>query len=175
MSKRKRRARKFPPLKKTNQILLDENFLLCASGQDCDSTQCEDKVEERERLALTALLLAYEAKISLVLDNVETNQVIIFYYRKYNSMSRSVKNTLNRWLSGRGGRITRMTPAKLNPKAIKECNLKPNTLDPLLCRLAIACRGTAPIWTLDSDFWCASQFYPEIRPTCPKDALDSLK
>jgi hypothetical protein len=31
------------------------------------------------------------------------------------------------------------------------------TLDPLLCRLAIACRGQAPLWTLDSDFWCASE------------------
>lgn len=175
MRKRVRRAEKIPPVKKPTQILLDENFLLCASGQSCDSTQCGDEDDERERRALLALLLAYEANTSLVLDDGDANQVITFYYKKYNLLSRPVKNTLSKWLNGRGGRITRMTPAKINPKAIKECNLKPNTLDPLLCQLAIACRGTAPVWTLDSDFWCAGRFHPEIRPTCPKDALDSLK
>ncbi len=54
-------------------------------------------------------------------------------------MSRDVHDALKRWLDGRGGaRLSRYKPAKINPKAVKECNLKEATLDPLLCQLAIA-------------------------------------
>ncbi|MBI4770693.1 MAG: hypothetical protein HY784_09890 [Chloroflexi bacterium] len=45
-------------------------------------------------------------------------------------------------------------------------------LDPVLCRLALASR--APVWTLDSDFWCAADHYPEIQPVCPAEARASM-
>jgi hypothetical protein len=124
---------------------------------------------------LIALLLAYEAKIPLILDDGEPSQVALFYHKKHNLLSRSVRDTLNRWLSGRGKRVVLYKPAKIKSKAIRDCNLKSGTLDPLLCQLAIACHGDVPIWTLDSDFWCASQFHSEIKPTCPAAALTSVR
>ena len=188
MSKRKRGARKVPPGKKITQILLDEQFLMCASGQGCDSKPhiCQhEAVDDRELYAIEALLAAYRAKIALIIDQPEVGQYsrVRNFYNNYLENCRKkgrgqlpvAAKVLANWLNGRGGRITRMKPASIDSKALKECNLKPNTLDPLICQLAIACRGAAPIWTLDSDFWCASQFHPEIKPTCPKDALDSLK
>lgn len=90
-------------------------------------------------------------------------------------MSLDVKKILKRWLDGRGGYISRYKPAKINIEVVKVCHLKMGTLDPLLCQLAIAARGSPPLWTLDSDFWCASQFLSEIKPTCPQEALDSMK
>lgn len=175
MSKRKKQTVVTPLIPRPNQILLDQSFLLCASGQGCDSRECGDETEERDVLALTALLEAYLAKIPLVLDDGEPSKVVAYYRRHNRLMSRPVSDILNRWLSGRGQRVTRHRPAKIKPKAISDCNLTPGTLDPLLCRLAIACHGTAPIWTLDSDFWCATQFHPEINPTCPQEALASVR
>jgi hypothetical protein len=175
MAKRVRQTIPPSPIIKPTQILLDESFLLCASGLGCDSVECKDEVDERNIQALTALLTAYLAKIPLVLDDREPSQVIAFYSRQYNLLSRPVRDTLNRWLSGRGRRVTRHRPAKLKQNAIDECNLKLGTLDPLLCQLAIACHGDAPLWTLDSDFWCANQFHPEIKPTCPASALASVR
>jgi hypothetical protein len=175
MSKKRKRDRVIPITIKPKQILLDESFLMCASGYGCDSTKCEGDIKNRKRHALTALLIAYEEKILLVLDDEEPNQVAIIYRNKYKSMSRTVMEILTDWLSGQGGRIIRRKPAKIKPNAVKKCNLKTDTLDPLLCRLAIACHGDAPIWTLDSDFWCASQYHLEIRPTCPTEALTSVR
>ncbi len=174
------------PMGKPQQILLDESFLLCASGFDCDSKGniCQDDLaEDREFNALEALLAAYHAKISLVIDDGQPSQVREFYHR-YLEMSYkhgrgrsqifTAAKILAKWLGGRGG-ITKRKPAKLNHKAIEKCNLKPDTLDPLLCQLAIACHGDAPIWTLDSDFWCAREFHEEIKPVCPQKALDSVR
>ena len=175
MPKRKKQSNVPQTTSKPTQILLDESFLLCASGLECDSTECEDEADERNIRALTALLTAYLTKIPLVLDDREPSQVITFYRGKYNLLSHPVRDTLNRWLSGRGRRVTRHRPAKLKQNVIDECNLKLGTLDPLLCQLAIACHGDAPIWTLDSDFWCATQFHSEIKPTCPRDALASVR
>lgn len=111
-----------------------------------------------------------------ILDDAEPSQVATFYRKKYSLMSFEVRKVLNNWLNGRGGRIVKYKPAKIKSKAVKECNLTEGTLDPLLCQLAIASRGDAPVWTLDSDFWCASQekYHPEIKPTCPKEAFDSV-
>ncbi|MDM8561176.1 hypothetical protein [Candidatus Parabeggiatoa sp. HSG14] len=159
---------------KITQILLDESFLLCASGKGCDSSECQDDVQQRKRLALIALLIAYQENISLVLDNNEPSQVAKFYYGKMNLMSAEVKDVIVDWLRGLG-RTVKIKPATMNEKILKDCNLKENTLDPLLCQLAVACRGSAPCWTLDSDFWCASQFYSEIKPTCPQEALISVR
>jgi len=113
-------------------------------------------------------------KILLVLDDNEPSQVAKFYYGKSNQMSAEVRDIVVDWLRGQG-RTVKRKPATVSEKAIKDCNLKENTLDPLLCQLAIANRGGAPIWTLDSDFWCANPFYPEIKPTCPQDALASVR
>ena len=173
MPKPKKQSNITQTVSKPTQILLDESFLLCASGFGCDSTECEDEAEERDSRALAALILAYDAKVLLVMDDSE--RVITFYHNKYDLMSREVKRVLNRWLSGRDRRIIQRKPAKIAPKVVKECNLKVNTLDPLLCQLAITSGGNAPIWTLDSDFWCAAQFQPEIKPTCPKEALASVR
>jgi hypothetical protein len=177
MPKRKKRVSTTPsPIVRPKQFLLDESFLLCASGKDCDSIECEDDLEDRERRALIALLLAYEAKVLLVLDDRKPSQVEKFYCGKYNLMSQPVRNILKRWLSGRGKQpIIRYSPAKIKPEVIEDCNLKPNTLDPILCQLAIACRGQAPIWTLASDFWCARTFHPEIKPVCPAEAFVSVR
>lgn len=175
MAKKRKRDRVIPVTIKPKQILLDESFLMCASGHGCDSTRCEDDIKNRKRHALTALLIAYEEKILLVLDDEEPSQVAAIYRKKYGKMSRDVSEILTDWLSGQGGRITRRKPANIKPKAVKECNLKTDTLDPLLCGLAIACYGEAPIWTLDSDFWCASKYHSEIRPTCPAEALTSVR
>ncbi len=167
-----------PSLQKPTQILLDESFILCASHKGCDSKieSCQEESEEKQMLALTAILLAsMDDKIALVLDNAEPSQVASFYREKYHLMSLDVRKILKRWLDGHRPRLIRYKPAKINPKAVKECNLKEGTLDPLLCQLAIASHFEAPVWTLDSDFWCANQFYPEIKPTCPKEALDSVK
>ncbi|OAD19676.1 hypothetical protein THIOM_004677 [Candidatus Thiomargarita nelsonii] len=163
------------PIEKPREILLDESFILCASHQGCDSKDeyCQEELEERQLRALTAILSAYLAGVSLVLDETEPSQVATIYREKYRLMSLDVKKILKRWLDGRGGRLRRCKLAKINPKAVKACKM--GTLDPLLCRLAIACRGQAPLWTLDSDFWCASEFHPEIKPTCPQAALDSVK
>jgi hypothetical protein len=179
MAKRKKRARKrkklagLPrPSVRPRQILLDESFLLCASGQGCDSTTCEDEPKDRKRLALTALLMAYEEKVLMVLDDAEPSRVALFYRQKYNLMSRDLREILIEWLNKR---TIRRKPAKIKPKVIEDCNLKRGTLDPILCQLAIACHGDAPIWTLDSDFWCASKFYAEIKPICPATALASVR
>jgi hypothetical protein len=133
------------------------------------------KWNDRQLLALTAMSSACLANISLVLDDAEPSQVATFYREKYHLMSRDVIKILKRWLDGRGGRLNKYKPAKINAKAVEKCNLKKGTLDPLLCRLAIASRGEAPLWTLDSDFWCANQFHHEIKPTCPQNAWESVK
>ncbi len=159
--------------KKPTQILLDECFILCASGKGCDSTQCTDQLENREENALFAIVMARQSQVSLVLDEAE--QVVVFYRKKYNLMSHTVMKILKRWLEGHNRQVVYYKPAKLNPKAIKECNLKSDKLDPLLCQLAIACGGDAPIWTLDSDFWCAQKFHAEIKPVCPQAALASVR
>jgi hypothetical protein len=155
-------------------ILLDESFLLCASGKGCEASECVDESQQRKRLALMALLIAYHEDISLVLDDNEPSQVAKFYYSKTQSMSADVKDIVVDWLRGLG-RTIKIKPARLNEKTLKRCNLKENTLDPLLCGLAKACRGSVPCWTLDSDFWCANEFYPEIKPTCPQEAYKSVK
>jgi hypothetical protein len=170
MSKRKKRSSVSDPLQKPKQILLDESFLLCASGKGCDSTKCQDEADRRKYRALAALLMAQESEVLLVIDDQLPSQVVSFYQRKYQYLSVEVREILLEWLNKR---TLKRKHAKINSKAIKDCNLKIGTLDPLLCQLAIACRGT-PIWTLDSDFWCAIQFYPDIKPTCPKEALDSV-
>jgi hypothetical protein len=174
------------------EILLDEQFLLCASGNGCDSKPdvCPDEeVVDREFNAVEALLAAYRAKVALVIDEPELgrpSQVREFYNNYLKHMHRDrkpgqipiVAKVLGRWLSGRNGRLIQLKLPKnsrISPEAIKGCNLKADTLDPLLCELAIICRGQAPIWSLDSDFWCASQFHPEIKPTCPTAALASVK
>jgi|GEM_PF-1517048 len=170
--KSKQRQPKQPlSVARPKEILLDECFLLCASGVGCDSTQCHDEAEadERKFSALLALLMARKKAILLVLD--EDNQVAGFYRDKYKYLSRDVPEILMEWLNKR---TTKRKPAKINQKAIKDCNLKTDKLDPILCQLAVACRGQAPIWTLDSDFWCATEFHPEIRPTCPKEAMESV-
>lgn len=154
---------------KPKEILLDECFLLCASGVGCDSISCHDEADLRKRRALLALLMAQEKAILLVLD--EDNQVAGFYRDKSKYLSREVRETLAEWLDKR---TTKRKPATINQKAVKDCNLKADKLDPILCQLAVACRGQAPIWTLDSDFWCATKFYPEIKPTCPKQAMESV-
>jgi hypothetical protein len=173
MPTRKKQKRTSTPIARSEQVLLDESFLLCASGRNCDSIKCEDQIEDRAERALEALLAAYKKRVFLILDDQE--KVTIFYLRKYDLMSREVKGVLNRWLNGRGKRIIRFKPAKIKTKVIEDCNLKYGTLDPILCQLAIACHGEAPIWTLDSDFWCAGEFYREIRPVCPAEALASVK
>jgi len=155
---------------KPKEILLDECFLLCASGKDCDSTQCQDEADLRKQHALVALLTAKLKAIWLVLD--EGNQVAEFYRDNYEYLSRDVREILIEWLDKR---TTKRKPAKINEKAIKQCNLKEGKLDPILCQLAVACRGQAPIWTLDWDFWCATEFHPEIRPICPKEAWESVR
>jgi len=176
---------------KPTQILLDEQFLLCASGQGCDSKSniCEDeKIEDRELNAIEALLAAYRTKVALVIDEPQFGQpsrVRQFYnnYLKRFQERRSgqtpiAAKVLGRWLSGRNGRLVQYKlprTSKVNPQALEACNLKAGTLDPLLCELAIMCRGDAPVWTLDSDLWCASQFYSEIKPTCPAAALASVR
>jgi len=177
MSKSKKQSSPISSTSFPREILLDESFILCASHQGCDSKEecCQEEQIERQLRALTAILSAYLAGVSLVLDDAEPSQVATFYREKYRLMSLDVKKILKRWLDGRGGRLGRYKLAKINPKAVKACNLKMDTLDPLLCRLAIASRGQAPLWTLDSDFWCASQFHPEVKPTCPQAALDSVK
>lgn len=167
-----------PSANKPTQILLDESFILCASRQGCESKEeyCQEESENTQISALIAILLAsVDDKIALVLDDAEPSQVARFYRDKYESMSDDVKNALKRWLDGRRDRLSQYKPAKMKPSVVKQCNLKEGTLDPLLCRLAIASRGEAPIWTLDSDFFCASQFYQEIKPTCPKNASDSMR
>jgi hypothetical protein len=118
--------------------------------------------------------MAYQEKISLVIDDNEPSQVAKFYYGKTNQMSAEVRDVVVDWLRGLG-RTVKYKPAVIKKKTLKDCNLKENTLDPLLCRLAVASRGGAPCWTLDSDFWCASQFYPEIKPTCPLEALTLVR
>jgi hypothetical protein len=176
--KRKRPIESTPSPKKPTQILLDESFILCASHQGCDSKAeyCQEESEEKQSSAVLAILSAYKAKTALVLDNAEPSQVASFYREKYDLMSIDVQKTLKQWLNGRGkARLNRYKPAKINSKAVKECNLKEDTLDPLLCQLAIASHGEAPVWTLDSDFWCANKFYTEIKPTCPKEAYDSVR
>ncbi|MEN8220598.1 MAG: hypothetical protein ABFS56_30455 [Pseudomonadota bacterium] len=176
MSKKTAKRKKQSPVvpERITQFLLDESFLLCASGKGCDSSECPDDIQQRKRLALIALLIAYQEKISLVLDDNEPCQVAKFYYGKTHLMSAEVRDVVVDWLRGLG-RTVKRKPATMNEKTLKDCNLKENTLDPLLCQLAIASRGNAPCWTLDSDFWCASQFYPEIKPTCPPDALTSVR
>ncbi|RKZ49440.1 MAG: hypothetical protein DRR16_05945 [Candidatus Parabeggiatoa sp. nov. 3] len=159
---------------KITQFLLDESFLLCASGKGCDATECHEEIQERKRIALIALLIAYQEKIRLVLDDKEPSQVAKFYYGKNNLMSAEVRSIIVDWLRGLGHTV-KSKPATMSEKTLKECNLKENTLDPLLCQLALASRGNAPVWTLDSDFWCANQFYPEIKPTCPQEALNSVR
>ncbi len=89
-------------------------------------------------------------------------------------MSAEVRSIVVDWLRGLGHTV-KCKPTTMSEKTLKDCNLKENTLDPLLCQLALASRGNAPIWTLDSDFWCASQFYPEIKPTCPQEALNLVR
>jgi hypothetical protein len=173
-TKRKKQSPETAVPNRITEILLDESFLLCASGKGCDSSECEDEIQQRKRLALIALLMAYQEKISLVLDDNEPSQVAKFYYGKTNLMSAEVKDVVVDWLRGLG-RTVKRKPAIIKEKTLKDCNLKENTLDPLLCQLAVASRGSAPCWTLDSDFWCASQFYPEIKPTCPQDALTSVR
>jgi hypothetical protein len=152
------------------EILLDECFLLCASWVGCDSTECQDDADRRRRRALMALAMALESAIYLVLD--DKGEIASFYRQKYEFLSRDVREILVDWLNKHS--INRK-PAKINPKATTTCNLKPGKLDPLLCQLAVACRGQAPIWTLDSDFWCAMQFHREIKPTCPEEAMLSVK
>jgi len=156
------------------ELLLDESFLLCASGTGCDSKECHDEIQDRKRLALIALLLAYQEKILLVIDDNEPSQVAKFYYGKSHLMSAEVKDIVIDWLRGFGHTIKRK-PAFIHEQTLKTCNLKENTLDPLLCQLAVASHGNAPLWTLDSDFWCASQIYPEIKPTCPQEAFTSVR
>jgi len=173
----KKRAKLQPPEipKKITQFLLDESFLLCASGKGCDSTECHDEeIQDRKRTALIALLIAYQEKIRLVLDDKEPSQVAKFYYGKKNIMSAEVRSIIVDWLRGLGHTV-KYKPATMSKKTLKDCNLKEKTLDPLLCQLALASRGNAPVWTLDSDFWCASQFYTEIKPTCPQEALNSVR
>ncbi len=177
MTKHKKQPKISPPVTvpKPTKILLDECFLQCASGGGCDAKYCQDEPDQRQRRALMALLLAYESKIALVLDDQIPSQVAGFYQKKYKFMNDPVRELIVDWLSGRGQTIQQKPSTKLNPKAIKECNLKPNTLDPLLCQLAIACGGDAPIWTLDSDIWDAIPFHAEIKPVCPKEALNSVR
>lgn len=159
------------------QILLDETFLMCASGQGCDPKEdtCKDEPARRKQRALAAMLIAQEAEVSLVLDTGEPSQVAAFYRKKEAQLSRDVAEILSEWLNKRTIRHRPARVNKINPKALKECTLRDGELDRLLCQLAIACRGDAPTWTLDSDFWCVAQFHLEIKPTCPKDALDSVR
>jgi len=136
MSKRPRKSKhkKQPTLlpQKITQLLLDESFLLCASGKGCDSSECPEDIQDRKRLALIALLTAYMDKILLVLDDNEPSQVAKFYYGKSNQMSAEVRDIVVDWLRGQG-RTVKRKPATVSEKAIKDCNLKENTLDPLLC------------------------------------------
>lgn len=177
MPKPKKRLNISQTVSKSTRILLDENFLLCASGQGCDSKEnsCSDEPAERKRRALIALLMAYEGRVLLVLDDEQPSQVARIYRSKYEQMTSEVRDLVVDWLRGQGRTITVHKSSAIKPKIIADCNLNHGKLDLLLCQLAIACRGDAPIWTLDSDFWCAAQFHPEIHPTCPKDALDSVR
>jgi hypothetical protein len=87
---------------KITQFLLDESFLLCASGKGCDATECHEEIQERKRIALIALLIAYQEKIRLVLDDKEPSQVAKFYYGKKNLMSAEVRSIIVDWLRGLG-------------------------------------------------------------------------
>ncbi len=154
------------------KIIIDECILLCASSGDCDSTKCKDNREEFEKklTSLSVIITAYKRKLPLIIDN--SGEVLKFYRSKYDFMSKDVRDIINRWLNGRGGRLEFYTPKSIREKVAKKCNLKEDKLDPILCGLALASK--APILTLDSDFWCVQQYYPEIKPLCPMEAEDIL-
>jgi hypothetical protein len=160
-------------MNRPTQILIDECFLLCASRYGCDSTECAGEPDEKQRLALTALLLAFRDKIKLVVDQPAGQGVAQFYRRKHDKMSRDVRALIIEWLNGRGQRLAYYKPRRVSDKVRRECNLRKDELDLLLCGLALA--SAAPVWTLDSDFWCAAKQLSRIHPVCPDAALDSVR
>ncbi len=78
MSKKRTKLQLSEIPEKITQFLLDESFLLCASGKGCNSTECHEEIQDRKRIALIALLIAEQEKIRLVLDDKEASQVAKF-------------------------------------------------------------------------------------------------